>query len=266
MKTWIISELFYPDEVASGYYLTEISKKLNKKGKVSVICGPTNYQSKSLKTNSSLSKEIEIYRFSNLKFNKNNIIQRILKAITFSLAVFFYGLFKINNYDKVLVITNPPILIPIIFLLKKIKKIKYYVLIHDLFPDNAVTGNLLNNNILINIINKIFNLSYNNAEKIIVVGNDMKKILKSRTKSKVVKITNWADINKVKPDFFDKTTACEMYGDNVENKIIIQFAGNHGRVQGLKRLLQKRMNEMKIKKHINQQGIESKRSELQKYR
>ena len=32
MKTWIISELFYPDEVATGYYLTEISKKLNEEG------------------------------------------------------------------------------------------------------------------------------------------------------------------------------------------------------------------------------------------
>ena len=83
-------------------------------------------------------------------------------------------MFKINKHDKVLVITNPPILIPIIYLIK-IKKIKYYVLIHDLFTDNAITGRLLKNNILIQIINKIFNLSYNNAEKIIVVGDDMKK-------------------------------------------------------------------------------------------
>ena len=178
MKTWIISELFYPDEVATGYYLTEISKKLNEEGRVSVICGPTNYQSKSLRTNIPLSKEIEIYRVSSLNFNKNHIIQRILKAITFSFAVFFYGVFKINKHDKVLVITNPPILIPIIYLIKKIKKIKYYVLIHDLFPDNAITGRLLKNNILIQIINKIFNLSYNNAEKIIVVGDDEENIIK----------------------------------------------------------------------------------------
>ena len=33
------------------------------------------------------------------------------------------------------------------------------------------------------------------------------------------------------PSSYNNVTACQMYGDNVENKIIIQFAGNHGRVQ-----------------------------------
>ena len=56
----------------------------------------------------------------------------------------------------------------------------------------------------------------------------MKKILINRTKSKVIKIPNWSDINKVKPSSYNNVTACQMYGDNVENKIIIQFAGNHG--------------------------------------
>ena len=72
----------------------------------------------------------------------------------------------------------------------------------------------------------------------------MKKILLNRTKSKVIKIPNWSDINKVKPSSYNNVTACQMYGDNVENKIIIQFAGNHGRVQGLKRLL---LNFIKLK-------------------
>ena len=49
MKYWIVSELFYPEEVSTGYVMTKIAEKLNENASVGVICGPSGYQKQSRK-------------------------------------------------------------------------------------------------------------------------------------------------------------------------------------------------------------------------
>ena len=43
---WLVSELFYPETISTGYIMTEIAKSLAKDYEVSVVCGPEFYEEK----------------------------------------------------------------------------------------------------------------------------------------------------------------------------------------------------------------------------
>ncbi len=43
MKFWLVSELFYPEEAATGYVMTKIAEKIAEYKEVNVICGPSDY-------------------------------------------------------------------------------------------------------------------------------------------------------------------------------------------------------------------------------
>ena len=42
-RLWVISELYYPEETSTGYYLTKIAEGLADDFEVKVICGQPNY-------------------------------------------------------------------------------------------------------------------------------------------------------------------------------------------------------------------------------
>ncbi len=42
-RLWIVSELYYPEETSTGYYLTKIAEGLAASFDVKVLCGQPNY-------------------------------------------------------------------------------------------------------------------------------------------------------------------------------------------------------------------------------
>ena len=220
-KLWIISELFYPETTSTAYYLTEISRKLSEKYNVEVICGTAAYDKE--QKNTCLDK-ININRISSIDVDKNNLLKRLLRAILLTKKICKFLKKNWRNGDKVLFVTNPVFLT--LFLPKWTckKQVDTTLLVHDVFPENATTNNLLKKNSLIyKVLKKKFDSSYSKVSQCIVCGNDMNEIVKLKTNNKVPVITieNWGDSSKIHPLY--KQT------DN----ITIQFAGNLGRVQGL---------------------------------
>lgn len=75
----------------------------------------------------------------------------------------------------------------------------------------------------------IFDKAYTKADQLIVLGRDMATVLEQKVgkwrNSKITIIENWADIDSIKPQPFP------------EGKIILEYAGNIGRVQGLDKVM-----------------------------
>ena len=75
----------------------------------------------------------------------------------------------------------------------------------------------------------IFDKAYTKADQLIVLGRDMANVLEQKVgkweNPKVTIIENWADIGNIKPQPFP------------EGKIILEYAGNIGRVQGLDKVM-----------------------------
>lgn len=236
MRIWIVSELFYPDEISTGFVMTKIAQKLIEYEKVGVICGPISQPNGILKANYSIDERIIIKRINLKVFRSNFLLLKLYNIVSLTILIAAKIILETKKGDKVVMVTNPPTLLPIVSFLKKIKKYNLSIIVHDVFPENAITVNLLKKN---SIITKgliwLFNKSYNSADKIIVVGKDMKKIISSKISSNIPinVITNWADHEEIYPI---QKNYSEYYSIDLRNQIVLQFAGNIGRVQGLDHL------------------------------
>ena len=242
-KLWIVSELFFPEETATGYYITEIARHIAQYQEVNIICGPVSYEKFSnLKSNeTNLPVNINVFRVKALSLDKNFLLLRIIRFISLTLSLSYEIVKRVKKNDQVWLVTNPAFLVPVAALIAKLKQFNLTILVHDMFPENLVPVNLLTQrNIFYQLLKYIFDKSYQSADKIVACGRDMATLIESKVgienKSKIVVIENWADVDTIYPINKNKIT---IYGNlNLQNKIIFQFAGNIGRLQGLDLLIE----------------------------
>ncbi len=234
MKIWLVSEFFYPEEVSTGYLMTKIAEELAAADEVHVICGPSAHQSHILNASYSINESITIHRVSIPQLGKKKIFSRILRMLFLTLAMGFKLATNVRKGDKVVIVTNPPSLLVIVSFLKKIIRFRYFIIVHDVFPENLVPAGILKTKtFLYHILCRVFNFSYNEADKLIVLGIDMRNLLATKLKKNIPieVIQNWADSDYIYPiPGFDRNA---YYGNDFSGKMIFQFAGNIGRAQGL---------------------------------
>lgn len=235
---WIISEVFYPDEVSTAKILTDIAIKKSKENRVSVICGPAGYEKSYVTRSEKFNNEIEIHRISLPQLNKNKIYQRIIRLIILTLKMTWTVILKVKKGDNVFITTNPTFLVIPISILKKIKGYTLEILIHDIFPENLVPARLIRKNGLkYNFLSKVYNSSYQNVDRVIVLGEDMRQLMLNKINPKINKIDiipNWADSDIQPIKNFDISG---YLGLDVKDKIVFGFAGNLGRLQGILELI-----------------------------
>ncbi|MCA6441439.1 MAG: glycosyltransferase [Chitinophagaceae bacterium] len=81
----------------------------------------------------------------------------------------------------------------------------------------------------------IFKVAYRQANHLIACGSDMAVLFEKKgiERSRISVITNWADHEEVFPDNLINANRNIYFNVDLNNKIVIEFAGNIGRVQGL---------------------------------
>lgn len=235
-KLYIVSELFYPNKTSTAYIMTELANHLADSYQVSVIT--TNIKYDGNVANNIDNAEYKVSRKKVGNIDKNSFFSRIKGAVGSSILLAF-DLFKnIKKEDKALVVTNPFLIIFFVALIRLIKKFEYTLLVHDVFPENTIPAGLKNKNtISYKLLKIVFDWSYRKADKVIVLGEDMKELLllKGVSNTSIDVITNWFD-DDVKNEEIDRE---EYLGiPNLEGKIIVGFAGNVGRVQGLDKFIE----------------------------
>lgn len=125
-------------------------------------------------------------------------------------------------------------------LIKKIKKIEWILLVHDVYPEAIFAAGITKKKgVEYFAIEKIFSHCYRSADKLIAIGCDMKDIIitkKGVPEKRVKIIQNWASDENIKPIQREKNEI------NKELKIqdddfVFVFFGNMGRLQGIPNLL-----------------------------
>lgn len=235
---WIISELFYPDEVSTAKILTDIALKKSQENRVSVICGPAGYEKSYETRREKFNNEIEIHRVSLPQLNKNKIYQRIIRLLFLTLKMTWTVILKVKKGDNVFLTTNPTFLVIPIAILKKIKGYTLEILVHDIFPENLVPARLIRKNGLkYKFLSEVYNSSYQNVDRFIVLGEDMRQLMSNKIYPRMNKIDiipNWADSDIQPIKNFDISG---YLGCDVKDKIVFGFAGNLGRLQGISQLI-----------------------------
>ena len=106
---WVVTELYYPEETSTGYYLTRIAEGLTEKFEVKAISGQPNYSARGTKApKREIRNEVEIFRLAGTTLDKNVIPFRIINMLTLGSTVMLTALRRFRSGDRVLVVTNPP--------------------------------------------------------------------------------------------------------------------------------------------------------------
>lgn len=232
----VASEFILPEQNSTGYFWYKIIQKMAKSAiadNISVIAPidkqyPVNV----------IDNKVSLNLFDSPIYNKNSLISRVWGQI--QQTYLFYKKIKGNLHTDIKLVsgTNPLFLMVLISILKAFKSFKWYLLVHDVFPQNLVPAGILNKkSIVYKLLNMLFNRIYAQADHIIVIGRDMEIVLRQKNyKKSITVIPNWVDFNEI--ELRDKNESELIKQLNWENEIVFQFFGNIGRVQGIEHLLQ----------------------------
>ncbi len=241
-KIWIVTEIYYPILTSTGYIITEIAEYLAKSGdNINVICTGAKYN----ETNNfgfvkkEVKNNVNIQRLNVGNISKNNTILRIIRLFWSSMMLFKKTLQNVEEGDKLFVVTNPAFFLILLPIIRKIKKVQYTILVHDVFPENLVAvGKIKNTSILYKVIKSAFDKAYSLSNTCIVIGRDMMQLIQTKTNNKtnIVFISNWADVTDIYPIAKEKTEMINKL--NLADKFVFQFAGNLGHAQGLDNILE----------------------------
>lgn len=229
----VISQYFYPE----SFRINDICIEWVKKGyKVTVVTGIPNYPEGKFYDGYNLFKKrkekyngIEIIRLPIFPRGKNSIMLA-LNFISFVISGFFWVLFTKINADYVFIFEVSPMTqaLPGVWYSKK-KKIKSYIYVQDLWPENVEIVGGVKNKIIIKSLEKMVKYIYNNCDKIFVSSKGFIEPVKKRgiNENKIIYWPQYAE------DFYS-SKPCNINNKYINNKFFnITFTGNIGEAQGL---------------------------------
>lgn len=225
-KTWIISEVFHPNEGATSYYMTKIAESLSKKFNVNVITtteGDSAYGS------------IKINRTIYQPKTRETLYLRFQRTLVSFLRILFMASVKVKSGDTVMCVTNPPLMPNFIALICFLRGAKCIIRIDDVYPEALVAAGIVKNIRLIKVLRLLFRGFYPLATRIIVLGSDMKDVLSS-CNNNIVVIPNWGETESVVLETKKENVLIKKY--SLENKFVVLLAGTIGYVQGIDTVLE----------------------------
>ena len=230
-----MTELFFPEETSTAHVLTSLAKNLKDRFDVLVLTGPESYESDAARPISdNINIDIKIERAWAPSLNKNKLAARIARYLIFSIGLGWRALVKSRDGDIVFAVTNPAPLLLVLALVRKLKSFSLVLLVHDVFPENAVAAGIIRKESLFYpLIKHLFDWAYGAADSIVVIGRDMAEIVSCKSKKtndSIALIENWADpalMNLVLKGGEKKIMP------RLSELVVIQYAGNIGRAQGI---------------------------------
>jgi glycosyltransferase involved in cell wall biosynthesis len=231
--------------VSTGLHMTELTtkwKELYSEVDISVFTAENSRESESVNFKRyEVYEGVEIYRVRNMGKHHGSLFSRLIFSVGFIINAFFFLLNNKNKYDKLLITTNPPFLGILILLLKFILKIPYVIIAYDIYPQILNKMGILRTNSVIYVFWKWLNTKvYNNASKIISIGNDMSNIIRKEMmvkdfSKKVEIIHNWSDKRKVYP--VESTKNEFLISNGFLGKKVLLYSGTMGSTHNIEDIL-----------------------------
>src|SRR5512144_1438047 len=92
-RLWVVTEVYYPEQISTGYYLTSIVEGLTDEFDVHVICCQPNYAARGVVApNRETRNGVEIFRAPSTTLDKNVIFYRVINMLTLGVFMFWKSL------------------------------------------------------------------------------------------------------------------------------------------------------------------------------
>lgn len=240
-RLWVISELYYPEETSTGYYLTRIAEGMTDVFDVCAISGQPNYSARgTVAPKRERRNGVDIVRAAGTTLDKNVILFRIVNMLTLSAGVFFTAIRQFRSGDKALVVTNPPAMPFVVAVASLIKGVSYVLLIHDNYPEILVAaGRSRLNSPISRSMEYLNRWLYKYASRIIVVGRDMHELVARKVEGLDIPIStipNWAELETVSPA--ERNQNQLLLDQGLSGKFVALYAGNMGPPNDLDSLIE----------------------------
>jgi colanic acid biosynthesis glycosyl transferase WcaI len=232
-KLWIVSEVYYPEYTSTAYALTVIAGGLSDRYDVRVLCGQPTYAVRGVKAaKNEIHEGVPIRRCWGATGNKDRLFFRIVNLITISLSLFIQCLWRLRRGDRVLVVTNPPVLPFFVVAVCRLRGSRCLLLVHDVYPEFAVAAGVLKSqSLLARVWAAMTRRLCQNVDQIAVLGRDMQEIIRrkrGRNPEDVHVITHWASLKDIYPTLRQENRLLRECG--LLDKFVFQYAGNMGPV------------------------------------
>lgn len=239
-RIWVISELYYPEETSTGFFLTKIAEGLTEQFQVSVLCSQPTYGARGERAAiSEIHKGVHIHRSWGTTFNKDVLPLRLVNIVTITFSILLNAIWRVRSGDCVLVVTNPPALPFAVSLACFLHRVPCVLIIHDVYPEILIAAGITRQGSILNrVIGCLTQMMYRQMSRIIVLGRDMVQLVVRKLPDGdqcIVTIPNWADLDVVSPSYRKENKLLAQLG--CTDKFVVQYAGNMGRTHGLEDLV-----------------------------
>lgn len=240
-RLWIASELYFPEETSTGYFITRIAEGLTSDFDVCVISGRPAYSERGRKVRSQEARNgVRIFRMMSPRFDKDRLVFRLINAAVYSVATFLFSLFCVRSNDIVLVVTTPPTLPISIAASAWIRRAARILLVHDVYPEILfASGYLRRESLSAKLLTFAFRINYRSFHRIVAIGRDMADLIKEKIQSggpPVSVIPNWGAVDDIRP--MSRYANPFRADHGLMDKIIVQFSGNIGRTHDVEIVLE----------------------------
>lgn len=228
---WVLTEVYYPEEISTGYYLTSIAEGIAVGRTVKVITGQPKHMSRGQRApKHEIRNGVEIFRSWGTTLDKNVFIFRLINMLTIGISIFFKSLTRFKRCDQVLVVTAPPSLPVTTTLATLLKGASLTLLVQDSYPEILIAvGAAKPDSAFVSVVNFVNRWVYKYAAKIIVMGRDMNELFAKKTAGldvPIVTIPNWADLESIHPTPRNDNALLKELG--IDDKFVFMYAGNIG--------------------------------------
>ncbi len=244
MKILLYSYNYHPEPIGIAPLMTELAEGLVKRGhQVRVVTAvpwyPANqifpeYQGKLYYKETR--NGVNIQRCFVWINGQRSLRNRVLFELSFVLLSFFQALRGPRPDIIFLTVPGLPVAVPAA-LIGSIYRSPIILNLQDILPDAAVQVGLLKNKKIIRIFSQLEAFAYSMATKISVISEGFTKNLlaKGVSQKKIVEISNWVDVNFVKP--LPKKDSYFIRENGLEDKFVVLYSGNIALTQPLETLI-----------------------------
>jgi glycosyltransferase involved in cell wall biosynthesis len=153
--------------------------------------------------------------------------------------MFVTALLHIRRGDIVISATNPPLLPYLAAVACKMRGARFILLVHDVYPEVLTRLNILKaDSLAARLLNRASRWLYGKAERIVVLGRDMRDLVQSKLDHKsrhIILIPNWGNTDAIHP--MPSSQNRLLKNMNLTGKFVVQYCGNIGRTHGIEDIL-----------------------------
>jgi colanic acid biosynthesis glycosyl transferase WcaI len=162
----------------------------------------------------------------------SGLLQRLAHDLTFTLGVFLSGLFS-AGFDVVCCVCPPPTVALAAYLLAKVRRKAYVIILTDLASDAAMATGILKDGLAVRMARAVEGFGYRNADRVVCICDGFVEKLTERgiAPDRLKLIPLWGDTEKVYP--IAAAIKFRQANQITERQFLIMHTGNMGKKQDL---------------------------------